>query len=837
MSLILILPFTAAQAADLSVSGGKGANLARAARQLPVPPGLIVTSAAYRAFIAPLTARVSDLLRQHGADHAACSEAIRALILAQPLPDGLIDELARALREHALADTALAVRSSGTLEDLPGAAFAGQHDTFLNVRGAPAVAEAVRACYASLWNERVLPYRERLGVGHLDAAMAVVVQGMVPVGAQETAGVAFSIDPVQGKLDQVLINAAFGLGETVVAGEAPVDEFRVARTPEGSVGTVVSRHVADKPSALVSSGAGGTRSLALDAAQRTQSALTDAQCAEVAQLALAAEQHFGFPQDIEWGYSAGRLYLLQSRAVTRVPARWTRDESAERFPNAVTPMTWDLVEEGFHTSLNYSFALMGLPHFGDKWFAMRDYYIYGNQNAVELYSGRLPIAALKDLGQLQAALPQIASQYAWVQELPLRWMRDLDTYLLGIGALMREPLDTKTLAEQWAYVLRVRDLGREYFLPNIAISLTQRMLYALLQYLLKMFTGDAQQAQTLFDRLLASTDTKTSQVNGELWALSRLIHHDARLYDALRAAPSRQFLGQLHGYPDFAKAFGQLLQRHGHRELDFDAYHPTWIEAPQTVLDQLKVLATRADEDRRGRELDVQILMADTEHALLAQAPESLRYLVREIIRLARAYTALDDLEHYQTTRLTLPFRRGLRAIGEQLVAQFVLDEREDIYFCPFAIFDAAVRAGDFAPVRTAVAQHKTGYAQARRNTPAWRHGETHEVDLNADTLQGLGGSPGTVEGEVFIVRGPENFAAFPKNAILVARTTNPAWTPLFYQAIGVITESGGPLSHGAVTARELGLPAAMSIRDATARLANGTRVRIDGTRGVVTVL
>ncbi|MDR2188986.1 MAG: hypothetical protein LBE62_13250 [Azonexus sp.] len=833
----LILPFTAPQAADLAISGGKGANLARAAQQLPVPPGVIVTSAAYRAFIAPLAAEVSGLLRRHGADHAACSAAIRAVILAQPLPHALIAELTAALRERGLEDAPLAVRSSGTLEDLPGAAFAGQHDTFLNLRGASAVIEAVRACYASLWNERVLPYRERLGVDHLDAAMAVVIQRMAEVGAEEAAGVAFSIDPVQGRLDQVLINAAFGLGETVVAGEAPVDEYRVARGKEGVAGAVLTRHIADKPEALVGDGAGGTRGVALPAAQRAQSALADAQCVEVAQLALAAEQHFGFPQDIEWGYSAGRLYLLQSRAVTRIPACWTRDESAERFPNAVTPMTWDLVEEGFHTSLNYSFALMGLPHFGDKWFAMRDYYIYGNQNAVELYGGRLPIAVLKDLDSLQAALPQIASQYAWVQELPMRWMRDLDTYLLGIGALMREPLDTKTLAEQWAYVLRVRDLGREYFLPNIAISLTQRMLYALLQHLLKLFTGDAQQAQTLFDRLLASTDTKTTQVNSELWALSRLIHHDPPLSATLNAMNSRQFLSHLHDYPAFAKAFQQLLQRHGHREFDFDAYQPTWIETPQTVLDQLKALATRPDEDRRARELDARIGMAETEHALLAKTPEALRYLVQEIIRLARAYTALDDLEHYQTTRLTLPFRRGLRAIGEQLVGQFILEARDDIYFCPFAVFDAAVRDGDYAPVRAAVAQHKAGYEEARKNTPAWRYGESHDVDLNADTLQGLGGSPGVVEGEVFIVRGPEDFAAFPQNAILVARTTNPAWTPLFYQAIGVITESGGPLSHGAVTARELGLPAVMSVRDAITRLSNGARVRIDGARGVVTVV
>ncbi len=828
----LILPFSSPLAAELSVSGGKGANLARASHHLPVPPGIVVASAAYRAFIAPHNLRIGELLRQHGDDHAAASAAIQALIRHQPLPAALAETLRQALPAHGLDAAPVAVRSSGTLEDLPGAAFAGQHDTYLNIRGVEAILAAVRDCYASLWNERVLPYRARLGVDHLDASMAVVIQRMVEVGAQEAAGVAFSIDPVQGRLDQVLINAAFGLGETVVAGEAPVDEYRVGREDFA----VRERHIAEKIEALVGA-ADGTRSIALDTAQRAQPALADAQCADISRLALAAERHFGFPQDIEWAYQDGALYLLQSRAVTRIPARWTRDESAERFPNAVTPMTWDLVEEGFHTSLNHSFELMGLPPFGDKWFAMRDCYIYGNQNAVELYSGRLPTAALSDLDALREALPHIAEQYAWVQELPLRWMRDLDTYLLGIGALMREPLDTRTLAEQWAYVLRVRDLGREYFLPNIAISLTQRSLYALLQRLLNMVTGDKQQAQALFDRLLASTDTKTTQVNNELWALSRLIHHHPPLHEALQATPSKAFLARLHDYPAFAKAFQTFLQRHGHRELDFDAYHPTWIEAPDAVLDQLKVLAGRPDENRREHDRQQKKAMAAAEHALLTRVPDELRYLVQEIVRLARAYTALDDLEHYQTTRLTLPFRRGLRAIGEQLTAQYILEERDDIYFCPFEIFDSAVRCGDYLPVRDAVRRNKAAYLEARIRTPAWNHGEDKVIDFDADTLQGLGGSPGTVEGEVFVVRGPEDFAGFPKNAILVARTTNPAWTPLFYQAIGVITESGGPLSHGAVTARELNLPAAMSIRDATLRLKNGMRVKIDGTRGAVWIL
>ncbi|MDR0441533.1 MAG: phosphoenolpyruvate synthase [Candidatus Accumulibacter sp.] len=840
-----VLPFQAPEAGELALSGGKGANLARFARDLPVPEGIIVTSYAYRAFIAPLQDEIRDLLKRRHLDHAACSAELIALILRHPLPE----ELARAIEEtlHAqnLSGLRVAVRSSGTLEDLPGAAFAGQHDTFLGLFGLPAILDAVRRCYASLWNERVLPYRERLGVDHLDASMAVVIQRMVEVSVQEAAGVAFSIDPVRGDLRQVLINAAFGLGESVVAGDAPVDEYRVCRDDFA----VTDAIIASKKEAIVSIARNGAREqgtviLALPPELRDASALDDARLRQVAELALAAEKHAGFPQDIEWAFCDGRLYLLQTRPVTRIPARWTRDESAERFPNVVTPMTWDLVEEGFHASLNYSFSLMGLPSFGDKWFAMKDYYIYGNQNAVELYSGRIPVQMGADLQSIAAALPSLAAQYAWAQNLPLLWMRDLDTYLIGIGALMQENTENKSLRELWDYVLRVRDLGRGYFLPNIAISLTQRSLYALLSHLLRLLSRDEAAAQSLFDTLLSNVDTKTAQVNGELWALSRRIRADAALFAAVRRHPGLEMLARLPEFPAFQEEFRRFLQRHGHRELDFDAYCPTWIEAPHTVLDQLKALAERPDDTESGDgqrnpnpNSPRKIAAVEAELGLLAQIPEALRYAVREIIRLARVYTELDDLEHYQTTRLTLPFRRALKALGSRLQESGILDAADDIYFCPASVCENALRDEDPGKIRAAALNHKAAYLRAKRQAPAWNHGEVNAVEADADTLRGLGGSPGTVEGEVFVILGPEDFSRFPKNAILVARTTNPAWTPLFYQAAGVITESGGPLSHGAVTARELGLPAVMSIRNATTRLRNGMRVRVNGGAGTVNVL
>lgn len=523
--------------------------------------------------------------------------------------------------------------------------------------------------------------------------------------------------------------------------------------------------------------------------------------------------------------------------MTYVPERWTRDESAERFPNAVTPLTWDLAEEGFHESLNFSFELMGLPHFGGKWFAIKDFYIYGNQNAVELYAGGMP-GGISSIEQLQAALPELARRYSWVQELPVRWMRDLDTYLLEIGALLREDLSARRLDECWQYVLNVRDAGKRYFLPNIAISLTQRTLYTVLYQILNMSMAPTE-AKAMFDLLLSVSDTKTGQVNAELWDLSRQIRRDAALQQAFERLPSRELVNQLQAYPAFEAQLTQFLQRHGHRELDFDAYYPTWLEAPHIVLDQLNMLVELADEDLAGQALNAKLAASAAQHQYLSQAPEGMRYFIEEVIRLARVYTYLDDLEHYQTTRLTLPFRKGIKEIGERLVARGVLSEASDIYFAPFNVIDEAMGQDRFERLAQVVRDNKAGWQQAKQHSPAWNFGEQASPEDNptGNELKGLAGSPGTVEGAVFLIHSPEDFALFPKGAILVARTTNPAWTTLFYRASGVITESGGPLSHGAVTARELQLPAVMSVKGVMTRLENGMRVRLDGKTGTVSIL
>ena len=210
-----------------------------------------------------------------------------------------------------------------------------------------------------------------------------------------------------------------------------------------------------------------------------------------------------------------------------------------------------------------------------------------------------------------------------------------------------------------------------------------------------------------------------------------------------------------------------------------------------------------------------------------------------EVVRLAQTYTSLDDLEHYQTTRLTLPLRRALRELGSRLVDLGLIAEPMDVFFARFSLLNQAIvqpSAQRWAELAAQISENKSIYAQALLRSPAWRlNDDDSAVEMSAeDGWKGIPGSPGKATAPVFLLQGSQDFGSFPKGAVLVARTTNPAWTPLFYGASAVITESGGPLSHGAVTAREMQKPAVMGVRGIMQMLSNGQVVEVDGTRGTV---
>lgn len=800
MNTRLILRLDDPAARNAQDTGGKGASLARLTQAgFPVPDGFVVTTGAFRLCAAQPDQKVPAELRV----------AIDSALV--PFPE----------------DTAFAVRSSSTFEDLAGAAFAGQHDTFLNVRGLEAVMTRVRDCFASLRTERAIAYRAQNGFAEADATMAVVVQRLIPA---EVAGVAFSVNPVSGDLTESVVDANFGLGESVVGGEAAVDHWELTK----ATGEVRRAVIADKRVQTVTT-ADGVRDAERTDPSAALPCLTEADLRALAELLRDVEQHAKFPQDIEWCRADGTFWLLQARPVTRIAPRWTRDESAERFPNTITPLTWDFVDEGFHRSLDVSFRMLGFPPCHSRWFALHDHYVYGDQNLVELYLRRPPFAP-RTLDEVRAAVPELRERYRWVQELPIRWARDLDGYLLELGSLATQPLDELDARGVWDHALAIQRLAVRYFEPNIAISITQATLHRLLSQLTKLVAGP--DADGLLEGLFAHGETKTAAINRELGELADLIRGDTDLQRLFAERESRDLAmpGTFWMHPAFADRFACFLKDHGHREMEFDMYAPPWGEAPWIVLDTIRLLAADPNPVLPAlRERAQKIRQQEAELSLLNRTPEDLRYFLHEVIRLTHAYTALDDLEHYETMRLTPVFRRALRELGRRWQQQANLDDPMDVYFARRAQVEAALVRGTDAAVRELgvhIRKQKAAWRKDRARTPVWQLGLDPAPPARVGDLMGLPGSPGCAEGEVCLVHGPEDFARFKAGAVLVARTTSPSWTPLFYHAAAVITESGGPLSHGAVTAREIGIPAVMSVRGALSALEDGDFVEVNGTTG-----
>ena len=815
----MILSFADPAATSIATSGGKGASLARLFQGgFPVPEGVIVPAEAYTAFLGDLRIDTRE----------ACA-TIRAKILARPMPD----DLERELRERVaplLAKGAVAVRSSSTMEDLAGAAFAGQHDTFLGVRTIDDAVDSVRRCFASLWEDRAAHYRRARGFDQQKATMAVVIQQLVE---SEVAGVGFTMNPISGDPGQIVINASFGLGETVVSGAGDVDQFVIDKKS----GAIVDRSIGEKEKSIVATAA-GTEERDLSEEERRASSLTDAQLEELRQLLIRVERFYAFPQDTEWAFAGGRLHLLQSRPVTKFPPKWTRGESAERFPNVITPLTWDFVSDGFHLSLEHSLKMMGMPPFEGHWFELFDNYVYGNETAVKLFTAGQQVA-FDSLDSLRALLPVIRERYQWVVQLPVTWARDLDWYLLRLGALDAIDLESLDEAHLWRHVNEIDATGSRYFLPNIAISITHGIIHRMLFQLAAMIVGPTEGA-ALYDSLTCFCDTKTNLVNNDLNRLATEVRETSGLRDLIARMDRRKIWeeAKLRAFPRFATDFDTFLANHGHREVDFDTYHPTWIGQPWVVLENIRLIAEGGEtRDAAAREIDLRERQQNAERRFSDLAPEDLRYFALELVRLARAYTALDDLEHYETTRLSIPFRRALIELGRRLVDGRILDAPEDIFFMRRRTIDGLI-AGDVAATEAAaeMRESRRAYIANRQRTPAWSlHEEAADAIVDAEAMRGLPGSPGVAEGVVFCLRGVEDFGRFPAGSVLVARTTNPAWTPLFHTSVAVITESGGPLSHGAVTAREVGIPAVMAVRGALSLLNDGERVRVNGTTGTVT--
>jgi len=308
---------------------------------------------------------------------------------------------------------------------------------------------------------------------------------------------------------------------------------------------------------------------------------------------------------------------------------------------------------------------------------------------------------------------------------------------------------------------------------------------------------------------------------------------DNKSLQQLLSQGGKAALKDLGDFPDFYEKFKKFINDYGHREISFDYYHPTWTEAPDIVLDLINLAASSKHQfNSKGKESGLRKEQMVATQQLYENTPVDVHLFLHEVIRLTINFTFLDDLEHFQTTRINLLSRRAIGSFGmkinnlEDPYDLFFLEKNEIEQIDDFQLSDKLLKT---------IIERKRKFIKAQKQEPSWDYNSTSKGDfISGSILQGVPGSPGECQGEVYIVKGPEDFAGLTQGAILVSKTTNPAWTPLFYNASAVITESGGPLSHGAVTARELGLPAVMCVKNCLSLLSNGEKVYVDGQKGIV---
>ncbi|MEW9548115.1 PEP/pyruvate-binding domain-containing protein [Nonomuraea sp. NPDC050783] len=823
-----VLPLDDA-AADLASVGGKGESLARLVRAgLPVPGGFCVTTEAYREFVAAF---------RDGIDPRD-PEGTAALFARHEMPEAIAAEIRRA---HAALgdDVAVAVRSSATAEDLPGMSFAGQQDTYLDVR-ADTLLDAVRRCWASLWNARAVAYRDRQGVPHDDVALAVVVQELVDADA---AGILFTADPVTGALDETVINASWGLGEAVVGGLVTPDTL-VLRD-----GAVVSERIGDKTVMTVRTG-DGTRERPVPDELRRAPVLTAGQAQELAALGARVRELYGVPMDVEWARRAdGTFALLQARPITGLPPRleewndslrgeylWTAGNLGEAIPDVMTPLTWTFVRMFIHEAMSAS-SLPGFDMVGN--IGGRFY-----MNLSVLHT----IAAALGMGKRAAATENVFGRLPpglVVPKVPIsRWEIIRRVVPMAVGLQRRVRTNLRAMpaflagSRRRCEELRARIAATESG-PELA-ALWEREIRPHVITACQMLEAAGRQGGAT----LVWTRDKLRRMMGDLDAEAML--------SGVNAGGELASLGPVMGLSrlargeitreEFAAAYGHRGPHEFEVSIPRPGEDPAWIDAQLAGLRELRhdTAALLARQERAREEAWARFA---------ARYPRQEARMRERVRRWAAVVRDREDARSENIRAFWVLRAFALRA-GE------LTGHGDDVFFLHMDELPALLR-GDAAalervPVRRATYERYAALPPypvlivGHFDPVRWAADPERRADLYdarggmapvSDTVSGFPGAPGVVEGTARVIAAPEQGDRLRPGEILVTTLTNVGWTPLFPRAAAVVTDLGAPLSHASIVARELGIPAVVGTGNATMRIHDGDRLRVDGERGTVELL
>ncbi|WP_322509553.1 PEP/pyruvate-binding domain-containing protein [Anaerolinea sp.] len=901
-----LVSFYDSSALSLDLSGGKGANLAKLAQAgFPVPQGMILTTPAYLEFV--LHNQLEDFIRSTIASLSnptleeleKASEAIRAQFRRGQFPDHLKQELLSAYQRMGMPP--VAVRSSATTEDLPDLSFAGQQDTFLNVRGETSLLKATIKCWSSLWTARAIGYRLRNQLPQENLALAVIVQSMVE---SEVSGVMFTANPLTGLRREVVINAILGLGEALVSGRSEPDEYLVQVSPA----RIISKRLGAKALSLKSESEGGLQE---DISDRSSlPALSDTQILALAEMGKQIERLYAFPQDIEWAIQKEQIYILQSRPIT-----------------SLYPLPENLPEEPLHVFFSVG-AVQGMldpiTPLGRDTFAMLfaagaglfGYrFTHKTQRALfsageRLWANITPIlrttfgrkAACGALGWVEPSTrnllevllrePGLQSPHPIVR--PITRLR-LARFLIPVGfnallnviaphprrrqlvsrteALLQQ-LDTQFQsledlppAQALEHALTIASGYVKKNLPHVFVRLVSivatgvaslNLIRILCKHVPEGAEGLSREQWT--DLPLELTRglpyNPTTEMDLQLWKIASRAKEDPlsnQMLEQMTATDLAQAYLQ-HGLPEeLQQSISQFLQRYGRRGLaEIDLGRERWKEDPTHIFEVLKSFQKINAQDLTPEQVftggeekvrnALNLILRGVRHTRMGFFKA---HIIQFLASRLRALMGMREYPKFFAVRLMGAIRDTLLHIGEQFVQQGFLRSADDVFYLTYDELAEFSQHPEDSQWREIITQRRHTFEREKRRRQIPRlllsDGRVfYDGIANAETtharIPGNPVSPGVVEGKVRIVLNPKE-ANLQPGEILVCPGTDPSWTPLFLSAAGLVMEVGGMMTHGAVVAREYGIPAVVGVARATQRLKTGQRIRVNGSTGWIDLL
>ena len=872
------VPFAQLDKGDIPLAGGKGANLGElSSAGFPVPPGFVLTTAAYDAFVAAneLQATIISLANSVSPTDPQTGEAAANQIRQLFQNGNLSDDLASAISSAYAAlkgerDLAVAVRSSATAEDLPTASFAGQQDTYLNIHGEAALIEAIKNCWASLWTARAISYRQRQEIAPDMVSLAVVVQTLV---AADSAGILFTANPVTGNRDEILINATWGLGEAIVGGLVTPDTLIVAK---GS-GTIQHREIAAKTMMTVRLET-GTEEQAVPESLQDRPVLNDATISDLARFGEQIEAHYNMPMDIEWAIADGQIAILQARPITSLPTPkaappadikwepiapdtlWMRRQIVEHMAEPLSPLFEELyLDKGIEESIDE--LMIAMTGSANTSLRMADMMPHGFTATINGYaytgasfkmSAKIMWAILKIYARLPKmmrseafdfegyVLPRYQATIALWAELDLSEAPS-ETLLAGIKALA-----TADSRFWWGSA------------PPLGMSraFDQAFDRFLRSFLIRRALPEPKPVSATF---LRGFDSRALDAQADMETMAALIRKSDTLREIVQAADVTTLRHRLAASEEGEPILEQIdayLDAYGHQIYNLDFVSPTQRDDPLPFLLSLKALVqSPPEQDVRSRQAE----MAAQREILVEETRQNLNPLTRRLFdfawRWTKAYAPYREAVMFYMGSGWPTIRSLAAELGQRLTDAGVIDEANHIYYLHSEEISRAIQA-------QASAQPMPDYRTTARDRYALREMRKQlnplpKVPIDGSlkfgpfkmsmfdpvpegarnegpVLQGFAVSTGRITAPASVIRSSEDFDKMQPNTILVCTTTTPAWTPLFSQAVGLVTDVGGALAHGSIVAREYGIPAVMGTGVATDRIKSGMVLEVDGDSGTV---